>query len=75
MVKIYTKIITEKILILLLFETQKNNKAEGGIDKTKKQKNPQKSASERAAAILVYENLLFSRDCAMFFNIGYFISK
>lgn len=21
----------------------------------------------------LYENLLFSRDCAMFFNIGYFI--
>lgn len=53
MVKIYTKIITEKILILLRFETQKNNKAEG--EKTKLKNNPQKSASERAAAILVYE--------------------
>lgn len=46
-----------------------------GGKRQNKQKNPQKSASERAAAILVYENLLFSCDCAMFFNIGYFISK
>lgn len=52
----------KKLLILLLFETE--NKAEEKIS----QKVPVKGLPPS-----LYENLLFSCDCAMFFNIGYFI--
>jgi len=64
--KIYTKNISErggKKIILSLFETE-NTKTEEKIS----QKVPVKGLPPSS-----YEALLFSCDCAMFFNIGYFI--
>lgn len=54
--------ITEKNNFLLLCKTKLRRKIS--------QKVPVKGLPPSS-----YENLLFSRDCAMFFNIGYFIWK
>lgn len=55
------KNVTFFFLLLLLFETKLRRKKIS-------QKVPVKGLPPS-----LYENLLFSRDCAMFFNIGYFI--
>lgn len=58
MVKTFNR--KKKVTFLLLFKTKLRRKIS--------QKVPVKGLPPS-----LYENLLFSCDCAMFFNIGYFI--